>query len=80
MYQVMKIIYDSALRDMLLNEEAKVIEDVLPSLAAYQALLVIKGITETKELEKKKELEKLEREGGASKLGNKTDATPAVEQ
>ena len=31
----MKIIYDSALRDMLLNEDPKVVDNVLPSLAAY---------------------------------------------
>lgn len=73
----MKIIYDSALRDMLINEDAKVIETVLPSLAAYQAILLIKGILDTKEAERKKELEKLQRDGG-SKLGAKVDP-PAVE-
>lgn len=51
MYKVMKIIYDSALRDLMLNDDQKVIDDVLPSLAAYEALLLIKGIIETKELE-----------------------------
>lgn len=66
MYSVMKIIYDSALRDMLLNEDPKVLDNVLPSLASYQALLIIKGITETKEAERKKELEKAERDGGAA--------------
>jgi hypothetical protein len=49
MYSVMKIIYDSALKDLLLNEDQKVIDNVLPSLAAYQALLLIKGILDTKE-------------------------------
>lgn len=49
MYNVMKIIYDSALKDLLLNEDQKVIDNVLPSLAAYQALLLIKGILDTKE-------------------------------
>lgn len=67
MYSVMKIIYDSALRDALLNEKKEVIENVLPALIAYQALLVIKRILDTKEAEAKKEKEKLEREGGASK-------------
>lgn len=66
MFDVMKIIYDSALRDMLLNEDAKVLDNVLPSLAAYQALLVIKNIFDTKDAEKKKEAEKLEREGGVT--------------
>jgi len=59
----MKIIYDSALRDMLLNEDEKVVENVLPSLAAYEALLVIKEILDTKDFERKKELEKLQRDG-----------------
>jgi hypothetical protein len=61
MHKVMKIIYDSALRDMLLNEDAKVIDNVLPSLAAYEALLLIKGILDTKEAERKKEQEKIQR-------------------
>jgi len=67
MYSVMKIIYDSALRDALLNEKKEVIESVLPALVAYQALLVIKRILDVKEAEAKKEKEKLEREGGVSK-------------
>jgi hypothetical protein len=67
MYSVMKIIYDSALRDALLNEKKEVIESVLPALVAYQALLVIKRILDVKEAEAKKEKEKLEREGGISK-------------
>lgn len=49
MYNVMKIIYDSALKDLLLNEDQKVVDNVLPSLASYQALLLIKGILDTKE-------------------------------
>lgn len=53
---------------MFLNEDPKIIENVLPSLAAYQALLLIKGILEVKEFEKKKELEKLEREGVPAKI------------
>ena len=55
MYQVMKIINDSALRDLLINEEKEVIDNVLPSLAAYQALLIIKNIFDVKDAEKKKE-------------------------
>lgn len=35
MYSVMKIIYDSALRDALLNDKKEVIEGVLPALVAY---------------------------------------------
>jgi hypothetical protein len=76
MYKVMKIIYDSALRDALLNDKKEVIENVLPALAAYEALLIIKGIFDVKEMEAKKEKEKLEREGGASKR----DKQPVAEE
>jgi hypothetical protein len=64
MYTVIKIIYESALKDQLLNDKKEVIENVLPGLAAYEALMIIKNILDVKEAEKKKELEKLEREGG----------------
>lgn len=37
---------------------------MLPALAAYEALMIIKNILDVKEAEKKKEIEKLEREGG----------------
>lgn len=49
MYHVMNIIYESALKDLLLNENADVLDNVLPSLAAYEALLIIKRISDTKE-------------------------------
>jgi hypothetical protein len=64
MYEVVKIVYDSALKDQLLNDKKEVIENVVPSLAAYEALTIIKNILDVKEAEKKKELEKLERDGG----------------
>jgi hypothetical protein len=81
MYQVMKIIYDSALRDMMLNEDPKVLDNVLPSLASYQALLLIKQITTTKEAERRKELEKLQRDGGAgSKLRSSSLEEKPTEQ
>ncbi len=80
MHKVMKIIYDSALRDMLLNEDDKVIENVLPSLAAYEALLVIKEILDTKDFERKKELEKLQRDGplAVKPVEETPEATPEV--
>jgi Zn-dependent metalloprotease len=64
MYNVVKVITESALKDQLLNDKKEVIENVLPSLAAYEAIMIIKNILDVKEAEKKKELEKLEREGG----------------
>ena len=64
MYEVVKIITESALKDSLMNDKKEVIETVLPSLAAYEALMIIKRILDVKEVEKRKEQEKLEREGG----------------
>lgn len=64
MYEVVKIITESALKDSLMNDKKEVIETVLPSLAAYEALMIIKRILDVKEVEKRKELEKIEREGG----------------
>jgi hypothetical protein len=57
------VIYDCALRDNLLNEEKKVIENVIPNLVAYHSVLTIKSILEVKQFERKKEEEKAEREG-----------------
>jgi hypothetical protein len=76
MYSVMKIIYDSALRDAMLNDKKEVIEGVLPALVAYQALLVIKRILDVKEAEAKKEKEKMEREGITSKRDMKPVEEP----
>lgn len=64
MYNVVKIISESALKDQLMNDKKEVLENVLPALAAYEALMIIKNIFDVKEAEKKKEIEKLEREGG----------------
>ena len=47
-----------------MNDKKEVIETVLPSLAAYEALMIIKRILDVKEVEKRKELEKLERDAG----------------
>mmetsp|Transcript_38382 Transcript_38382/g.36750 ORF Transcript_38382/g.36750 Transcript_38382/m.36750 type:complete len:89 (-) Transcript_38382:828-1094(-) len=38
-YKVMKIVYDSALKDYMLQDDQRVIETVIPNLAAYHALL-----------------------------------------
>lgn len=62
-YKVIKIIYDCALRDSLLNEDKKVLENVIPNLVAYHSILHIKNIIEVKYQERKKEEEKAEREG-----------------
>jgi hypothetical protein len=63
LYNVIKIIYDSALRDLLLNEDPKVTEIVIPNLVAYHSILIIKRINDQKDFERRKEIEKAEREG-----------------
>ena len=40
-----------------------VLEAVLPELIAYQSILVIRDILDTKTTERRKEMEKAEREG-----------------
>jgi hypothetical protein len=44
----MKIIYDCALRDALINEDPKVMDVVVPNLIAYHSILNIKRIIDTK--------------------------------
>lgn len=62
-FKVSKVIYDCALRDPLINEDAKVLDGVIPNLVAYHTVLDIKRILDTKIAEKKKADEKAEREG-----------------
>jgi len=51
------------LRDLLLNKDPKVLETVIPNLVAFHSILLIRSINDTKDAERKKELEKAEREG-----------------
>lgn len=46
----------------MLIEDKKVMATITPNLTAYHAVLVIKGIMDKKDDEKKKEAEKAERE------------------
>lgn len=48
---------------MLLNEEPKVVENVIPNLVAYQSILLIRKIEDKKEEDRRKEMEKAERDG-----------------
>lgn len=59
----MKVIYDCSLRDWMLQEDPIILETVIPELTAYRALLKIRDIIDTKVNERKKEIEKAEREG-----------------
>ena len=47
----------------MLNEEARVLDHVIPNLVAYHSVLNIKSIMDTKMAERKKLEEKAEREG-----------------
>lgn len=62
-YDTVKIVYESALRDKLLSQDANVLENVIPKLIAYRAIMVIREIQLTKAKEQKKAKEKAEREG-----------------
>ena len=72
-YDTTKIIYDSALRDkMLQTNNDVIIKQVLPQLIAYKSILVIRNIQLKKAAEIKKEREKLEREGKIVKIEPKS--------
>lgn len=60
-YETTKIVYDSALRDKLLQNNDIVVKQVLPQLVAYKSILVIRNIQLKKAAEAKKEREKQER-------------------
>lgn len=62
-YKIVKIVYDSALKDFLINDDPKVLDIVIPQLVAYHAILNIKNILEAKDALKRKLEEKAEREG-----------------
>lgn len=47
----------------MVNEDPKVLDNVVPKLVAYHTILNIKRIIDTKQLERKKAEEKAEREG-----------------
>jgi uncharacterized membrane protein YgaE (UPF0421/DUF939 family) len=79
----MKVIYDSALRNALVNEKDKVIKTVLPNLTAFYSILNIRDIIEKKATEKRKELEKAEREGKKVTFEEETEenkANPTTEE
>jgi len=64
--------YLSALKELLLSEDQRVIEVVLPNLAAFRAIRQGKDILAKKKADMKKEVEKLEREGRKTGIVNVT--------
>ena len=55
--------YLSSLKELLLAEDTRVLEVVLPNLAAFRAIRQGKDILAKKKADMKKEVEKMEREG-----------------
>lgn len=58
------------MKDALLNEDSKVVDNVIPNLVAYHSILNIKSIIDTKLEERKKAEEKAEREGRKVTFGS----------
>lgn len=44
MYETVKVLYDSAVRDKLLANDPTTIESVIPKLLAYRSVMVIRNI------------------------------------
>ena len=71
MFQTIKVLYDSAVRDKLLANDANTLDNVIPKLLAYRSIMIIRNIQIKQSAEKKKLREKFEREGkGFSLEGN----------
>jgi hypothetical protein len=65
--------YLSALKELLLAEDQRVLEVVLPNLAAFRAIRQGKDILSKKKVDLKKEIDKMEREG--KKTGGSLNVT-----
>ena len=71
LYEVVKIVYDSALRDKLIKGDKEVVNEVIPQLVAFKSVMVIRNIQLKKAKEVAHEKEKAEREGVPVKAGQK---------
>ena len=63
-YNTMRVMYMSALKEPLLNEDPRVLEFVLPNLCAFRAIKKAKEISILKNTTMKKEAEKSTRSDG----------------
>ena len=61
-YQTMRTMYMSAVRDLLLAEDPYIVDVVIPNLAAFRAIRQGRDILLKKKLDGKKLTEKIERE------------------
>lgn len=73
LFKVTKVLYDSAIRDKLLANDANTLDWVLPKLLAFKSLMVIRDIQLRKADEHKKLREKFEREGKGFYLDGNED-------
>ena len=61
-YQTLRTMYMSAVRDLLLAEDPYIVDVVIPNLAAFRAIRQGRDILLKKKLDGKKLTEKIERE------------------
>jgi hypothetical protein len=73
LFKVVKVLFDSAVRDRLLANDPNVLDWVLPKLLAYRSVMVIRDIQLTKASEHKHLREKFEREGKGFYLDGNED-------
>jgi len=57
-YFTTKILFDSAVKEKLINRDKVVLETVIPNMIVFKAILVIRDIMITKMKEEKEEKEK----------------------
>lgn len=60
-YQTMLVMYRSALKSLLLSDDKKTLEEVLPNLVAFRAIKHGKEILVKKKFDTKKDAEKADR-------------------
>jgi uncharacterized coiled-coil protein SlyX len=62
-YNTMRVMYMSALKELLLAEDPKLLEEILPNLVVFRAIKEGTIILQKKKVDQKREAEKAEREG-----------------
>jgi 3-methyladenine DNA glycosylase AlkC len=60
-YQTVRIMYMSALKPLVLADDKRIIETILPNLVAFRAIRQSKDILIRKKVDTKKDMEKVER-------------------
>ena len=68
LYNTMKIIYDSALKDLLIAEDPKVLDVVLPMMVAFNAIKLVRKMFDSAEKVTKNTIFKMERSGSTLSL------------